>query len=226
MAISEEIKNFFREKTTYDVRALLSSKTEAQIFSMYERIKDCLKTYPREIFNYINEHRELNIFYTEEELRSMTYNELVNLKKALGIKRKKVTKVESVKDEAQMALSILKSATTRDIAARIILTSSEEEENEHDLEYIPLDSLPEEFKNMTFQELANHGFVTDPRIEEPNKEDRYDMIDDIENADVTISGINLNFDTLLNFGPEELNSLHKAIKICQKTIEDQKRLKK
>lgn len=107
----EEFKEFLSLNTTYDVNLLFSTKSIYQIASMCKNIKAAMKKYPQEIIEYLNLHPEVSMSLEDSDIYTMTYNELVNLRKKLGIKssRKKVIKSEPAGIASQLSIDFVES---------------------------------------------------------------------------------------------------------------------
>lgn len=172
----ENIIAYFLEHTYYSEEYLRGIKNHAQLFSMYNRTKERMHEYPKEIIAYYNNHPEIYVRPSDEEIRSMRYEQLSNLRKELGIRKKtakKVTKTTEAKSTADKARQALREQSTTKVAAQVIVSNMAYEE-EHDYDHEQF-LTPEEIEMMypgeelTADELADRGIIVTPYfgVEEP-----------------------------------------------------------
>lgn len=167
---------YFLAHTYYDEAYLRGIKNHAQLFSMYKRTQERMALYPKEIIDHYNKHPEIYVRPTDEEIRKMKYEELSNLRKELGIKKKtakKVKKTTEAKTTADKARQALKEQSTAKVAAQVIITNMAiEEEHDYDHEqFLTLDEISMMYpgEEYTADELAERGIIVTPYfgIEEP-----------------------------------------------------------
>lgn len=180
MYLSEQeranIIDYFLNHTFYSREYLTGIKNHAQLFSMYKRTKERMYEYPKEIIAFYKEHPEIYVRPTDDEIRKMKYEQLSDLRKELGIRKKtskKVTKTVEDKSTAEAAREALKQQPTSKIAAQVIINNMKyEEEHEYDHEQF---LTPKEIEMMfpgeelSVDELADRGIRVIPYfgVEEP-----------------------------------------------------------
>lgn len=171
------IIDYFLANTNYSEEFLLGITNHAQLFSMYKRTQERMDSYPKEIIAYYNEHPEIYVRPTEEEIRAMKYEELSSLRKELGIKAKrgkKVSKTVEAKDTAEKARHSLKDKPVTKVAAEVILGNMSHSEPDYTQEQF---LTPEEIEMMypesdySPDELAARGIIVTPFFgpEEPRR---------------------------------------------------------
>jgi hypothetical protein len=170
------IIEYFLNHTYYTREYLTGIKNHAQLFSMYKRTKERMYEYPKEIIAYYNSHPEIYVRPTDEEIRKMRYEELSNLRKELGIRKKttkKVTKTVEAKSTADKAREVLRKEPTSKVAAQVIISNmSYEEEHDYDHEqFLTPDEIEMMYpgEELTADELAERGIIVTPYfgVEEP-----------------------------------------------------------
>ncbi len=213
----EEFKEFLSLNTTYDVNLLFSTKSIYQIASMCKNIKAAMKKYPQEIIEYLNLHPEVSLSLEDSDIYTMTYNELVNLRKKLGIKssRKKVIKSEPAGIASQLSIDFVESQKTSQLCVSII-----QNDEEKDLQILSDDEIKEMYSDeeLTPEDLAKRGIVSDTiKYQEPIKDDREEerfiMIDTILESKISIGGKEVTFDFLCSLGEDELKNLQNVIQL-------------
>ncbi len=176
------IIEWFLNNTYYTREYITSIKNHAQLFSMYKRTQERMSSYPKEIIAYYNNHPEIYVRPTDEEIRAMKYEELSRLRKELGIRKqtaKKVTKTTEARTTADKARAVLKEQSTTKVAAQVIITNMAHEQ-EHDYDHEQF-LTPEEISMMypgeelTADELADRGIIVTPYfgVEEPTQSKRH-----------------------------------------------------
>lgn len=98
----------YSKTTIYNIAA-----DDNKLYSMTERIRECMSRYPKEILAYLEEHPEVEERYTLAELKQMRYNELVDIRQRFKIRkrRKKVTGAEFAKQTSDKARTAIKQNT-------------------------------------------------------------------------------------------------------------------
>lgn len=171
------IIDYFLTHTNYSKEFLLGITNRAQLFSMYKRTQARMDSYQKEIIAYYNEHPEIYIRPTDQEIRAMKYEELSALRRELGIKAKrgkKVSKTVEAKDTAEKARRSLKEQPVTKVAAEVILGNMSHEEPDYVQEQF---LTPEEIEMMypeadySPDELAARGIIVTPYfgVKEPRR---------------------------------------------------------
>ena len=163
------IIEYFLAHTNYTREYLTGIKNHAQLFSMYNRTRERMYEYPKEIIAYYNSHPEIYIRPTDEEIKKMKYEELSELRKELGIRKKttkKVTKTTEAKSTADKAREVLRKETTTKVAAQIIVSNinyEREHEFEHE-EFLTPDEVTIMYpgEEYTPDELASRDIIVTP----------------------------------------------------------------
>lgn len=228
-----EMINFIAQNTTYDMNLFMSGKTDAQINAIYKRIKEAIETYPKEIYEYLQAHKEATPRYTLEQLLNMKYNELSEIRRNLKIKKKgkKVVKQEQVPlKTVESAHGILDSASVKDVALSVIRSNAlASRQIEHE-EILTEEEIIEMYgESMSAEQLAKLGIILDKvpfDSEVEIEEKKYQVINDLLEADIVISGKTLSFSELLMLSEEEIYSLHEIVQTIKKSRTDLKRLVK
>jgi isopentenyldiphosphate isomerase len=161
------IIDYFLTHTNYSKEFLLGTK-QAQLLSMYKRTKERMASYPEEIIAYYNSHPEIYVRPSDEKIRSMKYEELSRLRKELGIRAKrgtKVTKTVEAKPTADKARKIIKEQPVAKVAAEVIVCNMTYKEPDYVQEQF---LTPEEIEMMypesdySMDELAERGIIVTP----------------------------------------------------------------
>ena len=134
--------NFLLKYTSYPKKTIYEiAQNDYKLFNMTQRINDCLDRYPKEIIKYLEEHPEVQERYTLEELRNMTYNDLVDIRKRFKIRKKskKIVKATIAPEVAKKAREAIKE--NHALEKTIVLSALSEPE---DIEFLT----PEEIEMM------------------------------------------------------------------------------
>lgn len=210
-----ELENFLRVNTTYDINLLFKTKSINQIASMCRSIESAMQRYPREISEYYKANPNIEPFVPDSVLQSMNYNELVDLRKKLGIKntKKKVVRQEEATDVAQLSIDFIQSEQANHLCVSIMQSNSENE----DLQILTSEEIREMYggEELSKEDLARRGIVSD-KVDEPEKVDpedeRIEMIDEIISSKITIANQILDINFLYTLGEAELKTLYEITK--------------
>lgn len=153
----ENIK-YILSVTTYE-ETIFEDKSNIQIRQMRLDIESKMQRYPKEIADYLRRNPNAKPFYTYEELKQMTYNELWQIRKLFGIKSpKKVKSSEQAPKIAQKAKEVIQKTPTNALAATIITDSIEHDEIE-DYQFITLAEAEAMYgEDLTDEYLESRGF--------------------------------------------------------------------
>ncbi len=224
-----ELENFLRVNTTYDINLLFQTKSINQIASMCRSIESAMQRYPKEISEYYKSNPSAVPFVSDNVLYSMNYNELVDLRKKLGIKgsRKKVVKQEEASDVAQLNIDFVQSKKTSDLCVSIMQSNAENKE----LQILTSEEIKEMYggEELSKEDLARRGIVSDDVDchERASLEDeRIEMIDEIISSKITIANQALDINFLYTLGETELKSLYEITKSFIKINKKERGLKK
>ena len=176
MFLSEREKTniieYLTNNTNYSIDYLRGIKNHSQLFSMYKRIKERMHKYPIEIIEYYNNHPEIYVRPTDEEIKKMSYNELAELRKYLGIKKltKKVVKTEQAEAVAKKAHKVLEEKSITELATEIIISNTNYE-REHDFEhesFLTKEEIAMMYpgEELSADELADLGIIVTPSFGE------------------------------------------------------------
>lgn len=226
-----EMLNFIGKNTTYDMDLFIVGKSDAQISAIYKRIKEAMNTYPRDIYAYLQDHLEVSPRYTLDQLLNMKYNELSEIRKNFGIKKKgkKVVKQEQAPlKTTNDARSSLHGQGVRDIALSV-MRGNEERQIEHEEILTEEEILSMYGETMPAEQLAKLGIVLDKipyevAMDEETK--KIQLINDILEEELVVSGKTLSFSELLMLSEEEIFSLYAIVQSIKKSRNDLKRLVK
>lgn len=228
-----EIELFLLENTTYDIDLLFRTKSYGQIINMCRSIQKAMKTYPKEIIDYLRTNPIIACEYSEGAILTMNYNELVELRKKLGIKksRKKVSKTEPATSTSQKAIDSIKSTPTNQLCIGIMQSNEIEADNDRDLQILSDEEISQMYPGeyLTDEALAKRGIkrytTRDPQYLSPEEERRIELINQIFQSQISIGGIPLTEDYLHRLDEFELTLLS-DIAINFKKENPGKRLKK
>lgn len=212
-----EFRVFLEEKTTYDVNLIFATKSINQIAAMCKRIEEAMKKYSKEIIEYLTLHSDVVIPYDKSELHALTYNELIEIRKQLGIKKtkKKVVKTEKATSQPQLAIDFIESQKTSRLCVSIMQNNEDREP-----QILTEDEIKQMYggEELTPEELAERGIISDTIREEDSTqtdrdEERYNMIDFITENDMSVTGKNFTFSFLCSLSEDELKSLVSVIQM-------------
>lgn len=123
-----------RNQIIADIKAMTSygdkvfvSESDNQLLAMRSRIHSAIIRYRQEIEEYYESHPS-EIPISKEELYSLNYNELADLRKRLNIGKKKVTSSVPAGDIASKARDVLRSKSTSEVARDIIVSQEQYEQ--------------------------------------------------------------------------------------------------
>lgn len=225
-----KIIDYLEEHTTYDIGDLVT-KSDHQLYAMKKRISEAMITYPREIYNYYMSHPTYTPRYTLEQLRQMKYNELSEIRQTLKIR--KPSKVKSATpsiDTAAKAKETIKSQTTTETVKNIITSNFAQDEKEHDeLSFITrAEAIAMYGEDISDEYLEARGFKLYEPFTQPESdaEERYILIDEIGELDISLKGVKLTPADLIKFETEELHYLYHLGCRIEEEFKKQKRLQK
>ena len=130
----ENIVEYLKVNTNYSEEFLLGITNPAQLFSLYKKTIERMTLYIKEIIAYYNNHPELYVRPSDEEIRDMKYEELSRLRKELGISAKrgtKVTKTVEATPTTDQARKIIIDQPITKIAAKAIIGNMAHEKPEY-----------------------------------------------------------------------------------------------
>lgn len=208
-----EIEIFLHENTTYDVDLLFRTKSYGQIINMCRNIKKALTNYPKEIISYLNSHPLVPCEYTDEDIFSMNYNELVELRKKLGIKntRKKVVKSEQADKAYQSGQTSIRESSTNQLCFAIMKPSPLD--GDRDMQILTDDEISQMYpgEDLTDEDLFARGIVRystrHNEILYSEEDRRYELINKILRRKISIGGIALTEEYLHHLDEMELTLL-------------------
>lgn len=224
-----ELEEFLRANTTYDVDLIFRTKSLKQIAGMCKNIQSAMRKYPKEISDFLDSNPEAEPYYSAEDLYSMTYNELVSVRKKLGIKntRKKVVKQEDASEANQLGIDFVRSEQTNQLCIAIMSSG----DDERDLQILTEEEIREMYdgEELSKEDLAKRGIVSDStnlrETEEPEDE-RFSMIDEILSSNISIANQEININFLYTLSEAELKTLHNIAKSFIQYSEKERSLKK
>ncbi len=114
--------------TFYDDKVFIG-KTDNQLYAMRCRIFTDMDRYYREIYKYFHEHPEERIM-DDQDLKQLNYNELADLRKRLGLGKKKVKSSVNASDVASKAKKVVHDMEPKQLTLDIIFAQDAYEERE------------------------------------------------------------------------------------------------
>jgi hypothetical protein len=96
---------------------------------MRARIFTAIDMYYKEIFRYFREHPEERTM-SNQDLKLLNYNELADLRRKLGLARKRVTKVSEDSELVKKARELVARKEVRELARDIIVSEDQYETQE------------------------------------------------------------------------------------------------
>ena len=125
-----------KEEVICDIKAVthytdkdFEGKTYNQLCAMRSRIFTAIDMYYKEILRYFREHPEERTM-SNQDLKLLNYNELADLRRELGLARKRVTKVSEAPETAKKAREVVARKEVRELARDIIVSEDQYETQE------------------------------------------------------------------------------------------------
>ncbi len=208
----EFMVDYILEVTDYTIEDInKSAKNYGQLRQMYRRIKECMKTYPKEIHDYISTHNT-DIYYSLEELHLMSYNELAALRTKLkiGKKGKKVVKTEPDFKQTELGRTIFD--LMEEPEQMVLSFVDEEEPNEQILTDAEIKAMYGE--HYSDKELREKGIIREgyfPDEEKMAEAAFYLMIGTIVDLNVTIAGHTLTYEECYAMGEQRIKALYDIV---------------
>ncbi len=200
------------------------------LYSKYKAAKYCMEKYPYLLDGYFQTHKNSEDYAPLEELLKMKVEKLESLVKKYHLTKAKKVKNAVVEGQITMdAIIAVQSQSTKETVTHIITSNQTAEEKDRDLQILTPKELHQMFgeDELSREELASRGYVSDeikdPRLDKEGL--RYDIIAEIYDAKLSINGVEIQPDDLINYGEEELTFLYNFVKQQLNKQEEQKRLK-
>jgi hypothetical protein len=125
-----------KEEVICDIKAVthytdedFEGKTYKQLCAMRARIFTAIDMYYKEIVRYFREHPEERTM-SNQDLKLLNYNELADLRRELGLARKRVTKVSEDSELVKKARELVARKEVRELARDIIVSEDQYETQE------------------------------------------------------------------------------------------------
>lgn len=125
-----------KEEVICDIKAVthytdedFEGKTYKQLCAMRARIFTAIDMYYKEIVRYFREHPEERTM-SNQDLKLLNYNELADLRRKLGLARKRVTKVSEDSELVKKARELVARKEVRELARDIIVSEDQYETQE------------------------------------------------------------------------------------------------
>ncbi len=219
-----KIIDYLTEYTTYDVGNLVQTQDNA-LWNMKRRIEEAMSRYPNEIFEYYQKNPQHQPRYTKDELKKMKYNQLVEIRKTLKIRKgKKVKSQVSAPDTAKQAREAIKGQTTSQTVVNVMRSNRDAEVyQERELEFVTWKEAVEMYgEDVTEEYLEARGYKLyesySSKEKDSEEERRYEMIETILSANITVQGIPLTALQLLKLETDELNYICNIVGKIEETL--------
>ncbi len=216
------IIDYLEKYTTYDIGEIVQ-KQDATLWNMKKRIEEAMSRYPKEIYEFYQKNPHHQPRHTLEELKQMKYNELSAIRKSLKIRKgKKVTSSTPALETAKQAREAVKGQTTSETVANAIKSNHKSEVyQERDLEFITWNEAVAMYgEDVTEDYLEARGYkLYESHSYKDDEEDRrYEMIETILSAGITVYGTPLTALQLFKLETDELNYLCNVLGKIEETL--------
>lgn len=224
-----EIEEFLLTYTTYDIDFLFKTKSYGQIANMCRNIKKAMRTYPKEIIDFLKIHPEVNCPYSDEDIYAMNYNELAELRRKYSIKttKKKVTSTAPAESLSQKGRQAISEVPTGQLCLSLMGNT---EESEQEVQFLSDEEIEQMYPggDLSEEDLFKLGikrYNSSGYISTYSKDERAnELIDKILSYNININGISITEEYLCSLTENELEVLEKITRSFSK--ESIKRLKK
>ena len=225
------VKEIFKEYLGYDFNSFVDERVakyrksgfprgEAFKKTFHQAVETCIRAcaaipkYRKEIIDHLTRNPGLRGGITDEMINKMKYTELSTLRTNLGLNNrgKKVKKQETApKKTIEQAKKAINSKTKTELAGAIIQSEIERTNKEvphHEVEeFYTYEEAMQAYPGYTVEELAKVGVhVTDHDAKE--KENRYAIMNEILEYDLSINGQELSLEILADCTKEELLEIY------------------
>ena len=233
--------NFIGDKAKYWMskgmtRSDAFTKAYHQGVEMAIRACEAIPKYRKEIIKKFNEQPGLRGGITDEQINHMKYTELSTLRTNLGLNKrgKKVVKQEAAPAKTvEQAKSALKKDSTSKTAADVIQNSQPtlqdmypdafvptppREQPHHEIEeFYTIEEAMQLYPGFSIEELAEVGVHLIGDLEQAKEKiDRYTIIEQILDFDITFNGESLTIEILADCNKEQLLQIYNTARVLHR----------